>query len=72
MIPFTKHDGYYVNKEYDFMIAKNEEAGDWDMYIGDDWAGDAKTKRELVAWATRMADAHNAGWEKLTHLDTTK
>ena len=68
MIKFTKFDGYYVNKEYDFMIAKNEEAGDWDMYVGDDWAGEANTKRELVEWATRMVTAHIEGWEKLAHL----
>lgn len=41
--------GDYFNAEHDLLISKNEEFGNWDLYQANEWACDAKTKRELVA-----------------------
>jgi hypothetical protein len=38
------------------------------MYVGNEWAGEANTKRELVAWADRMVTAHTQGLEIMSHM----
>lgn len=53
MIKFKKQCGGYINEEHDLYITKNEEFSNWDIWAGNEWAAEAKTKRELVAFAQR-------------------
>lgn len=57
MIKFKKLGDGYENKEFDFYIVKNDEFNNWDIYVGNEWAAEAKTKRELTAFADQMAHA---------------
>jgi len=55
MIKFKKLGNDYYNAQYDILIVRNVEYGNWDLYRGNEWGCEAKTKRELVAHAQSAA-----------------